>query len=52
MDSVKIGFRKFAGNEKKVVAGFAKYFEKARAVVLENAPNVYGRERYEDKFFG
>ena len=52
MDSVKIGFRKFSGNEKKVVAGFAKYFEKARAAVLENAPNVYGRERYEDKFFG
>lgn len=51
MDFVKIGFRKFAGDEKRVVSGFAKYFEKARAVVLENAENVYGRERYDDKFF-
>lgn len=52
MDSVKIGFRKFSGDEKKIVDGFVKYFEKARAVVAENADNVYGRERYHDMFFG
>ena len=51
MDSAKIGFRKFSGDEKKIVAGFAKYFAKARAVVAENAENVYGRERYDDKYF-
>ena len=51
MDSVKIGFRKFSGDEKKIVDGFVKYFAKARAVVAENADNVYGRERYHDMFF-
>ena len=51
MDSVKIGFRKFSGDEKKIVAGFAKYFAKARVVVAENAEKVYGRERYDDKYF-
>lgn len=51
MDSVKIGFRKFSGDDKKIVAGFAKYFAKARVVVAENAEKVYGRDRYDDKFF-
>lgn len=51
MDSVKIGFRKVSGDEKKIVAGLVKYFEKARSVVVENADNVYCRARYEDKFF-
>lgn len=52
MDSVKIGFRKISGDDKKVVAGLTKYFAKAREVFDENAENVYGRARYDDKFFG
>lgn len=51
MDRVKIPFRKKTGSPRSVVAYFDKYLKKAKDVVKDNADNVYGRSKIDDKYF-
>jgi len=51
MSSVKFGFRKFSGDDKKIVDGFSKYFAKMKSVIKSNGDNVYRRSEYSDKYF-
>lgn len=42
IESVKVPFRKFSGDAKKVVDGFAKHFKKMKDAVDANKGNIYG----------
>lgn len=51
MSSLKIAFRKTKGDAKKVVTNFEKYVQKMKKLVKDSGDDVYGRDRYDNKYF-
>lgn len=51
MGRVKIAFRKFKGDEKKVTASLDKYVKRARGIFDDNRDNIFGADRIDSKYF-
>lgn len=50
MGTVKTGFRKTTGDEKKIINTVDKFFKKLQGLVREHKDNLYGVERINPKY--
>lgn len=51
MSSVKTPYRKTTGNPEKIIKSFDVFFGRLKTLLNEHESNIYGRERYSDKWF-
>ena len=51
MGTIKTRTANIKGNGAKVLTGFTKLFETMKKMVKDNEQNIYGRNKYSDKYF-
>lgn len=51
MSTIRTRFRMATGDSKKIVQHMTKFFARLHEMVRVHAAEVYGRDRYDDKYF-